>query len=89
MIIGGATPDGLCLFSTEIYTYGQRDSIYGPEMVTNAAAMSASLTLNSTHVLHYGGRTCNPKSFTDMTWLFDIKNNVTSLVSNASAGEAR
>ena len=58
-------------------------------MVTNVATMSASLALNSTHVLHYGGRTCDKRAFTDMTWLFDLVNNVTKLVSNKSASEAR
>ena len=89
LIIGGAKPDWTCLYSTEIFTYGQFDSTYGPAMVTNAATKSASLALNSTHVLHYGGRTCDPKSYQDVTWLFDLEKNETRLVSTSSAGEAR
>ena len=89
-IIGGVTSTGECLYTTEIYTYGQNDSNYGPKMVSNAATKSATLALNSTHVLQYGGRTCDPRTFQDVTWLFNLENNITSLLSSWSAGgEAR
>ena len=81
LLVGGFTANGVCLRSTEVYTYGHAHSVLGPAMLDTEAIGSAFLTLNASHVLQYGGRICSTDGWSSKTRVYDLEANTSTILS--------